>query len=113
MGAACTPSVGDECQSSVDCSVNGDRVCDLSFPGGYCTVFGCDQDTCPDEAVCVEFRFLTPRLAETSCMARCESNDDCRDGYDCAAAEVLEENGENLAQVLDSSPRAFCIPPDR
>lgn len=111
--SGCTPAIGDECSNSTDCSLSGDRVCDVSFPGGYCTVFGCDQDTCPDEAVCVEFQFLTPRLAETSCLAFCEENGDCRDGYACvAAADVLEE-GMPLARVLDGQDRRFCLPANR
>jgi hypothetical protein len=53
--AACGDEIGDECSLSTDCSSQGDRICDISSPGGYCTVIGCDFDTCPDEAVCVRF----------------------------------------------------------
>jgi hypothetical protein len=40
---------------SSDCSSSGDRFCDTSSRGGYCTVQGCDFDTCPDEAACIRF----------------------------------------------------------
>ena len=33
LSAGCSPAIGDDCSSSVDCSVDGDRVCDQSQPG--------------------------------------------------------------------------------
>ena len=38
--------------------------CDTSSPDGqgYCTIEGCDWNTCPSEAVCI--RFFTPVLDE-------------------------------------------------
>jgi hypothetical protein len=58
--AACGHSIGDSCKANVDCSPMGDRFCDTSAPDGYCTIEGCDETTCPSEAVCV--RFFTPFL---------------------------------------------------
>src|SRR5689334_9273278 len=52
---ACTPEIGDKCVLSTDCSVRGDRLCDNSQPGGYCTVFNCKGSDCPDQAACVLF----------------------------------------------------------
>lgn len=74
--AGCAAQVGDECESSVDCGRALD--CDLSQPGGYCTVSPCTVNGCPEEAACITFPDDT-----TWCMARCESGDDCRDGYTC------------------------------
>ena len=34
--AGCKPRIGDDCQISTDCSASGDRLCDISAPGGYC-----------------------------------------------------------------------------
>jgi hypothetical protein len=67
---ACGRSIGDDCQTSVDCSANGDRSCDLSQPGGYCTVEGCDDASCPDSAVCV--RFFPERFLSKPCDPLCE-----------------------------------------
>ena len=53
--AACGDEIGDGCSISSECSSQGDRFCDTTQPGGYCTVIGCEHDTCPDEAVCVRF----------------------------------------------------------
>ena len=58
--AACGHSIGDSCHTNVDCSPSGTRFCDISAPGGYCSIDGCDINTCPSEAVCI--RFLTPLL---------------------------------------------------
>ncbi|MSP61974.1 MAG: hypothetical protein EXR72_16910 [Myxococcales bacterium] len=63
LAAGCSRKVGDPCVTNTDCSSLGDRFCDVSAPGGYCTVEGCDvitvgdefKDTCPEDAVCVRF----------------------------------------------------------
>jgi hypothetical protein len=98
--SACRPQIGDECDSSVDCSAQGDRLCDTSQPQGYCTIFSCEPDNCPnDDSVCVGFGLdlppscdapnaanpSWPRFERTFCMAPCEVDDDCRDGYQCLA----------------------------
>jgi hypothetical protein len=62
---------------SSDCSPNGDRQCDISSKQGYCTIQGCDLDTCPDEATCV--RFFTGNFENVTCDPATEnqSTDDC------------------------------------
>src|SRR5690606_30776275 len=57
---ACTPEIGDKCQVSTDCSIRGDRLCDVSQPGGYCTQLNCRGDGCADEAACVLFNSAVP-----------------------------------------------------
>ena len=107
--------------TGADCDpTNGTRVCDLSQPGGYCLVDGCDAQSCPEDSVCVRFfpeQYLTkpcdPTASDTgiggaggtgcnadelclwsglctrrssekrACMQSCESNGDCRGGYEC------------------------------
>jgi hypothetical protein len=105
LAAGCAAEIGDECTTSVDCSPDGDRVCDLSQHGGYCTVEDCTPDSCPDEALCVEFAWEQPRLARRYCMAACDTGSDCRDGYRCVspadqAARVVDDHrsGEYCAQ---------------
>ena len=112
LAVGCRPQIGDECVGSVDCSQQGDRLCDTSQPGGYCTAFNCEPDACPEgEAVCVAFGLeLDPacqsqgydprwsRFERTFCMAVCEEDADCRDGYVClapsdrAAVSIDDEN---------------------
>jgi hypothetical protein len=62
--AGCGHNIGDQCKVNVDCQPDGTRFCDTSPPDGkgYCTIDGCNENTCPDEAVCI--RFLTPVLDE-------------------------------------------------
>lgn len=99
----CTPEIGDDCSTSVDCSANGDRICDTAQPDGYCTVRGCERGTCPEEAICVEFRPSVERLADRWCLYACTGNSDCRDGYVCLSAD-----GE-LSRVLDDRDSSrFC-----
>jgi len=111
LAMGCAPEIGDECTSSADCSADGTRICDLASPGGYCTVQGCEQDTCPDDSVCVVFRPDPARLATSWCMAPCGDDAECRDDYECTRASELTMGDEEVARVLDTGGDAnsFCI----
>ena len=102
-GAAlgCTPKIGDDCTVSTNCSTTGDRLCDVTQPGGYCTVFNCEPGSCPEDSVCVNFgttlstvqpvSACTPSQANSPykrsfCMANCADDSDCRGGYRCLTA---------------------------
>jgi len=74
--AGCGREIGDDCSTNVDCGTS--RICDLSQPGGYCTISPCRADTCPSEAVCVRFS-----VDDSFCMRTCEVSDECREGYRC------------------------------
>ncbi len=112
--AGCKPEIGDDCQVSTDCSNVGDRLCDTTQPGGYCTIFNCEPGSCPEEAICVAFKTQISsqcpdpqggiRLQRTFCMRSCDDNDDCRGGYSCIdmnnpdnpwGAEVVESGSVN------------------
>jgi hypothetical protein len=112
--SACGHEIGDACSTNVDCAQDGTRDCDLSQPGGYCTVTGCDEYSCPSGSVCIRiFPFesatqscggdgdcdsnslclpdgvCAPRVSERRfCERKCGSNDDCRGGYICREAGV-------------------------
>jgi hypothetical protein len=91
----CQPSVGDKCQLSTDCSTRGDRLCDTSQPDGYCTLFNCFGESCPNDSVCVQFAGTVPgctyddrrpsRVGRSMCLAPCDDDSDCRVGYVCRA----------------------------
>lgn len=87
FASGCTPDIGDNCSTSIDCSATGERICDTAQPDGYCTIRGCEEGTCPPEGVCVEFRPDSDRLADRWCMLKCASDGDCRDGYRCLHAQ--------------------------
>lgn len=113
--AACTPSIGDHCVLSTDCSVQGDRICDTSQPNGYCSK-SCAGDDCPNKAACVLYSTAIPgcgfndrngrsgsRVSRSWCSARCFSNADCRtdEGYVCADPRSYPWNAIILDDVQD------------
>jgi hypothetical protein len=132
---ACQPEIGDSCSNASDCSVQEQRTCDTTYPGGYCTVLGCEADTCPEEASCVAFQSVIssapecstyqarPRLQRTVCMKTCKNDGDCRGGYDCVdlslpnpwAATVVEANVSGKVCIQPPPPPptgdpAVCAP---
>ena len=71
---ACTAIVGDACTTQTDCGRT--MFCEQSLPDGYCTLKDCLDTGCPSEGICISFD------ADTSwCMAICDADGDCRDGY--------------------------------
>jgi hypothetical protein len=82
----CGSEIGDACGVSLDCDPNGtgDRICDLSSTGGYCTVIGCDHDSCPEGSVCI--RFYVASFANSPCDPATEdlSTDACGTDEVCA-----------------------------
>ena len=120
LAPACGKEIGDTCATNVDCAQDGTRDCDLSQPGGYCTVNGCDEKSCPSEAVCIRIfpyespgapcgndsectstelclpdlpnGYCVPRASERRyCERTCGSNGDCRGGYLCREAAIEVE----------------------
>ena len=105
-GTGCKPIIGDACVTSIDCSEDGDRVCDRTFPGGYCTIVDCEPNACPSEAVCVQF--FEDVHARNYCMRQCKKNSDCeRSTYECV------EEVEGFSTILDnpgSQWNGYCAP---
>jgi hypothetical protein len=121
VAAGCGQQIGDSCIVSSDCAIDGSRVCDTSQGqvDGYCTIAGCDYDTCPGESVCVRFfsggfsnkpcagqadcsldelcslqNICVPRSAETRfCMKSCNQVSDCRDRYECRDLDLMKVHG--------------------
>jgi hypothetical protein len=120
----CTPTIGSSCIQSTDCSSQGDRACDTSQPNGYCTVFGCTDNTCPDHAVCTTFAAALPgcayndyqapqRTSRTLCLQHCQHDSDCRssEGYICADprempwfARILDDNQNQKVCIVPETP---------
>src|SRR5688572_3925358 len=99
VAAGCSKEIGDECVVSSDCSPSGDRFCDTSSRGGYCTVQGCDFNTCPDEAVCV--RFFTGSFQNKMCDPTLP-----RDSNGCTLDELCSLVGNCVPR---SSEIRFCM----
>lgn len=116
LAVGCQPEIGDSCDVSLDCSTLGNRLCDRTQPGGYCTVPDCEEGACPDDSVCVRFWPNEPRLSATYCMASCSRNSDCRkgSGYRCMTGDEFgrddDEDGKQ-ALVLEGEDKRFCAQP--
>jgi hypothetical protein len=108
--SACGQNIGDACESALDCSSQGSRLCDQTQPNGYCTIRGCEKGTCPDNSVCVKFRPAQERLAVTYCMYECDEDSDCRndEGYQCARASDFGANSSGEAEILGNASQRFC-----
>jgi hypothetical protein len=111
--AGCKAKIGDPCLRSTDCSIRGDRLCDLSHTvnaageqtpsgKGECTIEGCGADSCPKEAECVKVYgsdFLTVACdpaREDRAVLIDESTEECPDGA-CPPLDACE-------------PREVCLP---
>ena len=117
---ACQPEVGDACSSASDCSVQGERTCDTTLPGGYCTLFGCSADSCPSEAACIGYQTLVslapecanlqvrPRLQRTACMLTCKRDTDCRTDYVCV--DMAQPNSWGALRIDRSGSAKVCSP---
>ena len=103
---ACSSEIGDACETNIECSPNGDRICDTAQSEGYCTVQGCSAGSCPSEAVCVVF--YPVNLLSTPCDPATEdvvdptitATDRCRGDQVCLSSGVC-------AQV--SLANRFCM----
>ena len=111
-GVGCAPAVGDRCAVATDCSATGSRQCDTSQPDGYCTVFDCAPNKCPDHAACAEVRASVlgcayndrqspSREGRNYCLKTCNSDSDCRvsEGYAC-----VDVSHSTTTVVLDNNP---------
>jgi hypothetical protein len=117
---ACSRQIGDDCSTATDCDPKGSRVCDLSQPGGYCTIVNCDENSCPSEAACIRFfpaQFLSracnplcedlPCLTDQSADPQARCPDGCREGPtdDCSPSELCLDSG-TCAPL--ASERRYC-----
>ena len=111
-GAACGRKIGDSCSTGADCDPSGGtRTCDLSQPGGYCVIEGCDARSCPSEAVCVRFfptMFLDPTKACDPAAAACAPDELCLPDMDPATGHCVRQSLEKRACVLGCGGNGDC-----
>jgi hypothetical protein len=118
LAVACGKSIGDPCTTNVDCATDGTRDCDLSQPGGYCTVLGCDEKSCPSESVCIrifpyEVASLSGAQACLPCLQETQATDCpskvCNTQGFCAPTGADDPNvGCTSDQIC--LPDGFCVP---
>jgi hypothetical protein len=122
VATGCSPKIGDKCTVSTDCSATGDRLCDITQPDGYCTIFNCEPDSCPDDAACINFGTSLSPVAgctvsqgespyqRSFCLASCESDSDCRADYKCIEPETI---GGRKADMYRSNKVCAVYQPTR
>jgi len=79
---SCSTTVGDSCEQESDCDAG--LTCKMEFPNGYCIRNNCNiynEESCTDNSQCTYFK----EIETTYCLAKCNSNDDCRSEYTCQA----------------------------
>jgi hypothetical protein len=107
--AGCGNQIGDSCSGSSDCSPNGDRFCDNTQPDGYCTIVGCDFNSCPEEAVCV--RFFSGGFVNRTCDPATEdvATDMCSFDEVCSLDRVCSpKSSETRECLLSCSSNGDC-----
>lgn len=124
LALGCQAKIGDDCAISRDCSIRGERVCDLSnrvtkagIPSpngrGECTIEGCGRGSCPKEAACVRV-FGSDFLSVACDPTREDIATFCDDGTceplnDCNANEICLPEGLCADQITArSSCRRKC-----
>jgi hypothetical protein len=112
----CQVKIGHDCVTDLDCSQVGDRTCDTTQPGGYCTQVDCDPTSCPEkESSCVAFNNTPSTVGacntpdrvspfrRTFCMQTCKDSGDCRREYECV--DLAEPNPWSAAVIQDVGPK--------
>ena len=121
--SGCTPSIGDKCVLSTDCSTDGDRLCDTSQPDGYCTQFNCANERVPRRGRVRRSSTPRPRAAATTtarggygsrvarsfCVAQCATDSDCRGGLHLRRPARAPWNGLVLDDDQAGAP-ALSVP---
>lgn len=108
---ACGRHIGDACSSSADCDpTSGTRTCDLSQPGGYCLLEGCDARSCPGESVCI--RVFPGALLSKSCSAdvMCNPDEICLTDSAAATADAGAAAGSSAGYCARMSlEKRLCL----
>lgn len=88
----CDEQIEDSCEFNVDCSAQGERLCDLSSPGGYCTIENCTAQACPEESRCIAF--YPQEFLSRACYPETEDDPDPSVGTnDCTPDEKCISSG--------------------
>jgi hypothetical protein len=107
--SGCRAKIGDACNVSTDCSLLGDRICDLSKRvggRGECTIEGCGRNSCPKEAACVK-AYGTDFLSVSCDPDREDKAAVAPEGADSAPPESLPPHDDCLAHEV-CLPEGLC-----
>jgi hypothetical protein len=133
LSCGCQARIGAGCTTNQQCSGETQRLCDISQPGGYCTVLNCSPTSCPaGEAICVTFANAVSSLpacqngskpspyARSLCMQYCVQDADCRADYKCVdisgddpwSADIVSKDAR-YTKICISPPVSASLPEDR
>jgi hypothetical protein len=101
---ACGSEIGDSCLLNSDCDPTGQRICDQTQNDGFCTILGCDFDTCPEEAVCV--RFFVGGFTDVVCDPATEDLPNSDGTDDCSFEELCTLAGRCVPRSAESR---YCM----
>ncbi|MBI2378802.1 MAG: hypothetical protein HYV07_32710 [Deltaproteobacteria bacterium] len=79
-----TASIGSSCTSGDQCPESFSTVCITSWRDGYCTEYDCEASSCPTGSACVSGLSFVGFPSDDFCLASCQGDTDCRQGYRCA-----------------------------
>jgi hypothetical protein len=121
---ACQAKIGDGCLRSTDCSIRGERVCDLSHRvneqgvptaagQGECTIDGCGRNSCPKEAACIkvygsDFLSVACDPEREDLATSCEDDDATCEARGCLPS--TEPNEWTCPPNDDCSAGEVCLP---
>lgn len=98
---------GEPCVANLNCKgntcirENEEESGEVSNPGGYCTTRDCtSNDECNGDSICVA------RSRSTACFATCETNADCRTGFECREVpegKICDSVVEAIAPDVDDN----------
>ncbi len=105
-------TAGKACSDDGDCGSSGTCLANLPgafgmgvipAPGGYCTGECLTDMDCGEGGTCTGAISNIPGIAPIrgQCLAGCDGNDDCRDGYRCVNALGMPQTGAADAGVVD------------
>jgi hypothetical protein len=104
--AGCGKEIGDACVLSSDCDPNGLRYCDSSQREGYCTIQGCDYNTCPEDSACI--RFFTGGFENRPCVPATEDKMDVTDIDEDKDFEEILSDDCSIDELC--SLEGLCVP---
>lgn len=124
--SACQRRIGSSCKVSTDCSIRGDRICDLSHlvdgdgdldPAGKgeCIIDGCTPSACPREGTCMQV--YGAEFLSVACDPELEDrphaySDELVDRIEACRADPASESyidGEPVA-CNDCDSHEVCLP---
>jgi hypothetical protein len=121
LACGCQARIGDGCSTNQQCSGQTQRLCDITQPGGYCTILNCSPTSCPEgEGMCVTFgNALSPLpgcqnaskpspYARSLCMQYCSEDTECRPGYVCRDISGDDPWSADIA-TKDAPSTKICI----